>query len=122
MGVNVYLQQAYQTEGFKKLYVDSPELLEIINNLPSWYTAVFAIAVFGSTLACILLLLRKNLAKLLFFLSLIAVLIQTGYNLFVNEGKEFYETAQYVMLIMIPALSIFLYYYSKKASRNGWLS
>lgn len=122
MGVKAYLDQAYQTDAFKEMYVETPQLLEIVNNLPTWYTAVFAIAVFGSTLACLLLLLRKNLAKLLFFLSLIAVIVQTLYNLFMNEGKEFYGTFQYSMLIMIPIISAFLYVYSKKVSEKGWLS
>ncbi|MEQ6124053.1 hypothetical protein AAON49_07640 [Pseudotenacibaculum sp. MALMAid0570] len=122
MGVKAYLDQAYQTDAFKEMYKDSPELLEIVNNLPSWYTALFAIAVFGSTLACILLLLRKNLAKLLFFLSLIAVIVQTGYNLFMNDGKEHYDAFQYSMLILIPVIAVFLYLYSKSASRKGWLS
>lgn len=122
MGVNAYLQQAYQTDSFKEMYAETPQILEIVNNLPSWYTAIFAVAVFGSTLACIFLLLRKNLAKPMFFLSLITVIIQTGYNLFMNEGKEFYDTFQYSMLIMIPLISTFLYVYSKKASEKGWLS
>lgn len=120
MGVNQYLQQAYQTDAFKEMY--SEEQLEIINNLPTWYTAMFAIAVFGSVLACVLLLLRKKLATFLFLIALIAVLIQTGYNLFINEGKEHYGGFEYSMLIMIPIFSIFLYYYSKKSADKGWLS
>tara|TARA_R110002073_G_scaffold128999_3_gene275161 strand:+ start:130251 stop:130685 length:435 start_codon:yes stop_codon:yes gene_type:complete len=120
MGANAYLQQAYQTDAHKAMY--TPDQLEIINNLPTWYTAVFAVAVFGSVLACIFLLLRKNLAKLLFFLSLVAVIIQTGYNLFMNEGRDSYGTFEYSMLISIPIISAFLYVYSKKASEKGWLS
>lgn len=120
MGANAYLQQAYQTDAHKAMY--TPDQLEIINNLPTWYTAVFAVAVFGSVLACIFLLLRKNLAKLLFFLSLVAVIIQTGYNLFMNEGRDSYGAFEYSMLISIPIVSAFLYVYSKKASEKGWLS
>lgn len=120
MGVNQYLQQAYQTEEFKTMY--TPELLEIINNLPSWYTAIFAIAVFVSVLGCILLLLRKKLAVTVFLIALIAVIIQTSYNLFVNEGKAFYGAVEYSMLIMIPLFSLFLYWYAKKANFNRWLS
>ncbi len=120
MGVNQYLQQAYQTDAFKAMY--TPELLEIVNNLPTWYTAIFAMAVFISTLGCILLLLRKKLATNVFLIALIAVIIQTFYNLFINEGKAHYETFQYVMLIMIPLFSLFLYRYAKKAHSKEWLS
>ncbi len=73
MGINAYIQQAYKTDSFKEMY--SAEQLEIINNLPSWYTAIFAIAVFVSVLGCILLLLRKRLAINVFLIACIAVVI-----------------------------------------------
>lgn len=120
MGVDAYIQQAYKTDRFKSMY--SEEQLEIINNLPSWYTAIFAIAVFVSVLGCILLIMRKKLAIKVFLLALIAVVIQTGYNLFLNPGKEMYGSMEYSMLIMIPLVSLVLYFYSKKSDQRGWLS
>lgn len=120
MGANAYIQQAYNTEAHRAQY--SAEQLEVINNLPVWYTAVFAIAVFAGTLGCVFMLLRKKLTNLLFKLSLVAVLIQTLYNLFINEGKEFYGTFEYSMLISIPLASIFLVLYSKKSTEKGWIS
>ena len=80
MGVNQYLQQAYNTEAFKSMV--STEELEMISQLPTWYTAVFAIAVFAGALGCILLLLRKKLAYFVLLLSLISVLFQMGYITF----------------------------------------
>ena len=44
MGVNAYLQQAYNTESYQTMY--SEEQLEIAANMPAWVTAAFAIAVF----------------------------------------------------------------------------
>lgn len=67
MGVNQYLQQAYNTEAFKSMV--STEELEMIGQLPTWYTAVFAIAVFAGALGCILLLLRKKLAYFVLFFT-----------------------------------------------------
>ena len=58
MGVNAYLQQAYDTESYRTMYTQ--EQLDIAANLPAYITAAFAIAVFGGTLGSILLLLRKN--------------------------------------------------------------
>ena len=121
MGVNAYIQQAYNTESHQAMFPD-PKQLEIVNNLPAWLTAVFAIAVFAGALGCLFLLLRKKLAKSLLMLSLLAVIIQTVYNVFINEGKEFYEAFQNIMLIMIPLLSIFLVWYSKDVAKKGWLS
>ena len=77
MGVNAYVQQAYQTDSFKAAY--TAEQLEIMSRLPSWYTAVFAVAVFASLLGCIFLLLRKKLAVTLFKLGLLAVIHPLGF-------------------------------------------
>ena len=62
MGVDAYIQQAYNTVRHQEMYPD-PAQLEIVNNLPSWLTAVFAIAVFSGALGCLFLLLRKNIAQ-----------------------------------------------------------
>ncbi len=62
MGVNAYLQQAYQTESFQAMY-DTPELLELVNSTPAWATAAFAIAVFAGALGCIVFTLKKKLGK-----------------------------------------------------------
>ena len=51
MGVNAYLQQAYNTENFREMY--PPEQLEIVANQPAWLTATFAIAIFGGALGCL---------------------------------------------------------------------
>ena len=120
MGVDGYINQVYKTERFKLMYTE--EQLEIIFNLPSWVTAAFAIAVLSSVLACILLLLRKKAAKTFFLIGLIAVLIQSTYNIFMNPGKEMYRALEYTMLILIPTFSVFLYWYSKKCTDNGILT
>lgn len=120
MGVNAYVQQAYDTEAHRAQY--SAEQLEIMSNLPVWYTALFAIAVFAGALACIMMLLRKKSANFLFKLSMYAVLLQTVYNLFMNEGTEFYGAFEYSMLISIPVVAIFLVIYVKKATNKEWLS
>ena len=121
MGVDAYIQQAYNTERHQAMYPD-PKQLEIVNNLPSWLTAVFAIAVFAGLLGCILMLFKKKMANLFFKLSLFAVIIQTIYNLFINEGKEIYGAFEYSMLISIPIAAIFLMLYAKKSTEKGWLS
>ena len=120
MGVDGYINQAYQTDRFKLMYTE--EQLDIIFNLPTWVTAAFAIAVFASVFACILFLMRKKLAKSFFLIGLIAVIIQTTYNAFLNPGKELYGYMEYSMLIMIPLFSVFLFWYSKKCADDGLLA
>ncbi|SDR91779.1 hypothetical protein SAMN05216503_1388 [Polaribacter sp. KT25b] len=120
MGIDGYINQVYQTKRFKTMYTE--EQLEIIFNLPSYVTAAFAIAVFSSVIASILFLLRKKLAKTFFLIGLIAVSVQTFYNVFLNPGKEMYRTVEYSMLILIPLFALFLYWYTKKCADDGILN
>lgn len=120
MGVDGYINQAYKTARFKSYYTE--EQLEIIFNLPSWVTAAFAIAVFSSAIACILLLMRKKMAKNFFLIGFTAVVVQTMYNIFMNPGKNMYGSMEYSMLLMIPLISIFLYWYAKKCADDGILN
>ena len=120
MGIKAYLDQAYQTETY--LENTPQEMLELAADTPSWVTAAFAVAVFASTFACILLLLRKRLAQLLFLLGFLAVILQTLYTTSVEGIFDTLETFNLVMFIMIPVIAFFLYFYSKSAAKKGWLS
>ena len=119
MGVNQYLQQAYNTESFRAMYTD--EQFEIIQATPSWAIAAFAIAVFGGTFGCILLLMRKRIAKFFFMASLFGIVAQMIYNLFIVKALEVYGPGSIVMPIMVIAVGFFLVWYSKRAVINGWL-
>ena len=121
MGVNAYLQQAYQTDSFKAMY-NTPELLEMVNNTPAWAIAAFAIAVFAGALGCISLLLRKSWAKPLFLLSLIGIVVQMIYNLFISKAMEVYGPGAALMPILVIVVGLFLVWYSKKAFTKGWIS
>ena len=120
LGVDGFIGQALMSNRFKSMYTEIQ--LEVISNLPSWYIVVFGIAVIASALACIIMLLKKKLAIQLFQLGLLAVLIQTTFNLFVNEGRYAYGPFEYTMLILIPAVAVLLLLYSKSALKKGWLS
>lgn len=114
LGVNHYVHRAYNTETFQTMY--TPEQIEISNNMPAWYTAAFAIAVFGATLGCIFLLLRKRLSMSLFYLSLLGVLVQMGY-LLINGYSD-----NIPMSIAIIVVALILVWFSRHANAKGWLS
>ncbi|MBO3116938.1 hypothetical protein J4050_09275 [Winogradskyella sp. DF17] len=114
MGVNAYLQQAYNTESYRAMY--SKEQLEIAANLPSFVTAAFALAVFGGALASLLLLFRKKLAVMLFYVSLIAVVIQMGYLLINGYASSI------PMTIMIILFAVVLAWFSKYSATKGYLN
>ena len=114
MGVNAYLQQAYNTESYQEMY--SPEQLEIAANMPAFITSAFAIAVFAGALAAIGLLLRKSWSVKLWYLSLIAVIVQMGYILINGYASSL------VMTIMIIAFAFLFVWFARKSEANGWLS
>ncbi|WP_298238275.1 hypothetical protein [uncultured Algibacter sp.] len=114
MGVNAYLQQAYNTEGYRAMYSD--EQLEITSNMPAWVTAAFAIAVFAGALGAIGLLLRKSWAVKLWLLSLVAVIVQMGYIL-IND-----YVSSLVMTIMIIVFAFIFVWFARKSEAKGWLS
>lgn len=114
MGVNAYLQQAYNTEGYREMY--SPEQIEITSNMPSWLTAAFAIAVFAGALGCIALILRKKLANSLLIISLVAVLIQMGYLIFQDQVIDM------TMTIMIIVFAILLVLFARHTKSKNWIS
>ena len=121
MGVNKYLQQAYRTDDFKAIY-NTPELLEIVDNSPAWVTAAFAIAVFAGVLGCIALLLRKSWAKSLFILSLIGIVVQMTYNLFISKAIEVEGYGAIIIAIVVMLFGLFLLWFSKKSIAKGWIS
>lgn len=112
MGVMQYLQQAYKTESF--ILACTPEELEMYANLPSWYTASFALAVFGGALGCLLLLLRKRLAHTVLLISLIAIIVQMSYVTFSLKMAN-------AMTPMIVIVGILLVWLAKIATKKGWI-
>ena len=123
MGVKAYIDQAYNTEAHQTQMATQPaELIEVVSNMPTWYTAIFAIAVFAGALGCVFMLLRKKMANLFFKISLLAVLVQTIYNGFISGALEYFEAFDYSMFFSIPIVAIFLVLYSKKSTEKGWLA
>lgn len=120
-GVNMYLQQAYDTASYRAMYPD-PEMLELANNTPAWATGAYAIAVFAGLLGCIGLLLRKKWAKPIFVLSLLGVLVSMTYHLFMSKAFEVYGTEVVVMPIIVTLIAIFLVWFAKKGIAKSWLS
>ena len=113
LGIGAYLAQAYMTDEALAALPEADQAMYA--NLPAWYTAAFALAVFCGALGCIALLLRKKWAYMLLLISLIAVIVQMSYVIFsLNMANA--------MTPMIIIVALFLVWYSKKAITKGWIS
>ncbi len=120
IGVFFWVSEFFlMTEEMKAAY--SAEELELINSAPSWIMYVYAIGVFAAVLASVMLLMRKKLSISLFGISLIAILIVQGFWIFGKDLVNVMGPQSLIMPLIVIAVAIFEYFYSKGAARNGWI-
>ncbi|UPS92987.1 hypothetical protein [Bizionia sp. M204] len=97
------------------------EEFERIQSLPFWYGIVFLIALFSEMLGSFMLFMRKKIAVTFFAIALVTLISIELYWLLVFDIKK----QSIVFSIIIPLLVIlvagFLYVYSRKAKKKGWL-
>jgi len=91
----------------------------IIEGRPAWATGAFAIAVFGGSLGCILLLLKKSAAFYVLIASLFGVIV-TMMHIFGVAGFSSFEI--WIGVLMQLVVTAFLIWYSKQAESKGWIS
>lgn len=120
MGVMAYLGQAYMTDADLTALPETEQALYA--NVPAWVSAAFAVAVFGGALASITLLLRKKIAKTLFIISLIGIVVQMSYNLFMSDVMEVYGPGGMIMPIMVLIIGVYLIMFSNKSIARNWIS
>jgi len=120
LGVGAYLMHAYMTDEAIALLPENEQALYV--DIPAWYTAAFAIAVFAGAIGSILLLLKRKLAKPVLLLSLFGILVQMYYNFFISKSMEVYGPGSVVMPIFVILVGIFLVWYAKNLKAEGFLT
>jgi hypothetical protein len=98
-----------------------PEQQELYTNVPLWANIAFGVAVFGSELGCILMLMRRSLAVPVFNIAFAAILVQMVHSLAISKSIEVYGPGGLVMPVLIILIGAFLIWYSRKARAMGWL-
>lgn len=120
MGVMNYLGSAFMKEAIKAEM--TPEQVNLMESTPAWVTAAFAIAVWFGAAGCIGLLLRKKWAKSALGMSLIGVLVQTGYGFFMTNATEVYSQTEAVIIpLMVIVIAIFLIFFARLSERKLWI-
>jgi hypothetical protein len=94
----------------------------LIESVPPWATAAFAVAVFGGTLGCVLLLLRKAIATPVFVVSMVGVIVQLYHAFAVANAMEVHGPAGLVLPALVVAIGVLLIWYSQNSAKNGWIS
>ena len=120
MGVMAYIAQVTMSpEALQALPENERTLME---SVPMWVTSAFAIAVWGSTLGSILLLMRKKIATPVLIFSFVGILVQMYYNLFMSKSMEVYGPGGLAMPIIVLLFGAFLIWFSRKSTANGWIN
>ena len=95
---------------------------ELYGEYPIWITIIFAIAVFSGLLGSLGLLLKKKWSKLVFIISLCAIIPQMIHNVFFTKSIDVYGTGQAVtMPIMVVVFGVFLVWFSNFSIKKDWL-
>jgi|TARA_B100001057_G_C22770326_1_gene919297 hypothetical protein len=120
LGVFAFIMHLMMTpEMISKLPLDQQAAY---SNVPLWSTIAFAVAVFGGTLGCILLLVKNAFATPTFALSLVAIFIQQFYNFIVINSIKMLGISAVFMPILVIVIAFLLLYLSIKSKQQGWLN
>jgi len=120
LGVSAFVMQvSMSTETLAALPEAERALYE---NFPLWALIAFAAAVFGGVIGSVLLLMKNKLAQTAFIVSVVGVVIQMIYNLFVGKTMDVYGPGSIAMPIMILLFAGFLVWLSRAATAKGWIA
>lgn len=91
-------------------------------SLPSWYNYIYAAAVGFGLLGVLALLARKAIARPLFIISLIAVVIQFGYAFFLTDMVVHKGAAAVVPFpLLVIAIGVVEVWLAGYAIRRRWI-
>ncbi|MGE3397259.1 MAG: hypothetical protein AB7H79_10210 [Sphingomonas sp.] len=89
--------------------------------VPVWVTAAFATAVFSGFIASLLMLLSRALARPLFALSLVCIIVQMAWVLLVSDARRVEGNAAFVMPLIVTGIALLLLWASNAGVKRGWL-
>jgi hypothetical protein len=119
MGAYDYLMTQTENEAYMSRF--TPEQLEFFYGFPSWVVASWAIAVWGSVLGSILLLVRNRYAVPVFLVAFLAMIVTTIHNYVLSEGLEVAGGAALGFTLVIFLVALGLYLYARAMRRRGVL-
>lgn len=106
--------------GFLQENLTSEEF-ENMQSLPFWYIVVFIVALLSEILGSFMLVLRQKFAATFFGVALITLLFIEFYWLLVIDIKNPSIVFSTIIPILVILIAAFLYMYSKRAIKLGWL-
>lgn len=118
MGAFDYVMTKTRNEEYMSAF--TAEQLEFFYGLPAWVVVTWAIAVWGSVLGAILLLLKKGLAVQVFLVSFLAMVVTAIHNYGLSNGLEVIgDTFSLVLTAIIFFAGLGLYLYARAMKQRG---
>lgn len=119
MDMSAFFMRVLMTEDVISAMPENQQ--HLYRNMPLWVNIVFAGEVFGGTLGCVALLLRKKWALPLFAVSIFGVLSQTFHVYFLSDAISTMGTPAVVMPLLAILIGIGMIVLAKSALSRGWL-
>jgi hypothetical protein len=120
LGLVAFLMQAFWSESALASMSDAEQQFYL--NYPHWALTAFGLAVAGGVLGCVFLLLRKLMARFWLVVSLLAVLVQYGYNTYMVLTPQYAELRNWVMTAAVILIAALLIRFAVTARKHGWLA
>jgi len=119
MGVMAFIIQMLMTAEQIATLPEKEQLL--YQDIPLWVNIAFGCAVFGGTLGCIALFLKKTIALPILFISLAGALVQMFHSFFIANAFEVFGPGGTIMPIIVIIIAVYLVWLANNAKTNGWL-
>jgi hypothetical protein len=94
---------------------------DCIKGMPGWLWWVFGIAVWSGLFGTIALLLRRNWARPLYLISVIAVVIQFGHSFLIAQVQDIMGWSAAIFPAFIFAMGLFQLWFADWTFKKGWL-
>ncbi len=99
----------------------TPDEGALIGGAPAWYTAAFAIAVFAGVLGALGLLLARAWSRPVLVVSLVAVIVQFTWWVFLSGAAETLGPSTYAAPAVVILVGILLVWLAGIGVKRGWL-
>lgn len=120
MGAVDYVMTQTRNEAYMAQFDQAQ--LDYFYGVPVWFVFFWALAVWGSVLGSVLLLLRKRGAVGVFAVSFVSMLVTTVYSYGLSNGREVMGATGMVFSLVIFVVALGLVLYSQAMRGRGVLA
>lgn len=119
MGAFDYTATQMRLEFYMSQFTD--EQLAYFYGFPAWADAAWAVAVWGSLVGSLALLLRKRWAVWMFGAAVVGLALSSLYNFGLSQGADLMGSGAVIFTLVIWLIALMLLFYARAMSSKGVL-